>query len=95
MSTEVEVMPVNPADVYAAGQAAACVRRAVDELEDIEQDLPALIRMDWYSPAALEFAELLGGHIQNVAATLEDLRLCADAVERHVAEIRAHGHEVP
>lgn len=95
MSMVVEVSPVSPVDIYAAGQAAAYASKAVDDLKGIEQDLPVLIRMDWYSPAAREFAELLGEHIRSVSRTLEDLTACADAVSRHVEDIRSQGYEVP
>lgn len=95
MDMSVESIVVNPRDIYAAGQAAACVSQAVDELTDIEQVLPALIRMDWYSPAAREFAALLWGHFKRISGTLEDLTVCADAVARHVEDIRAQGYEVP
>ncbi len=90
----VEQMVVNPRDIYAAEQAAAYATRAVQELAQIEQELPALIRMDWYSPAAREFAGLLWQHFKRVSRTLEDLTACADAVARHVEEIRAAGQEV-
>ena len=95
IAMSVELMVVNPRDVYAAGQAAAYVTKAVEDLAGIEQALPALIRMDWYSPAASEFTALLGQHIKYVSTTLEDLRVCAEAVARHVEEIRAQGYEVP
>ncbi|WP_104102327.1 hypothetical protein [Arthrobacter sp. 08Y14] len=94
MDRSAESIVVNPRDVYAAGEAAAWVASAVKDLAGIEQDLPALIRMDWYSPAAGEFTALLRQHIRNVSTTLEDLRTCAEAVARHVEEIRASGHEV-
>ena len=47
MDRSAESIVVNPRDVYAAGEAAAWVARAVKDLAGIEQDLPALIRMDW------------------------------------------------
>lgn len=94
MMVAAESMVVNPRDLYAAGEAAAEVVKAVKELAGIEQELPALIRMDWYSPAAAEFTALLRQCIRNVSTTLDELRICADAVARHVEEIRALGHEV-
>lgn len=94
MKVAAESMVVNPRDAYAAAEAAAEVAQAVKELAGIEQELPALIRMDWYSPAAAEFTALLRQYIRNVSTTLDELRTCADAVERHVEEIRALGHEV-
>ncbi|MDN3480704.1 hypothetical protein QMA10_02025 [Arthrobacter sp. APC 3897] len=95
MKVATESMAVNPRDVYAAAEAAAEVVKAVKELAGIEQELPALIRMDWYSPAAAEFTTLLRQSIGNVSTTLEDLQTCAGAVARHVEELRALGHEVP
>ena len=87
--------PVNPRDVYAAGYAADFVKEALQELAAMEEELPALIRMDWYSPAAREFTDLLRGYFKNVSLTLTDLRTCASAVERHVEELRSQGCEVP
>lgn len=95
MSTEMQVLPVNPADIYAAGHAVTYVSKAVEELEDIERLLPGLIRMEWRSPAASRFEELFGTQIRSISTTLADLRDCAEAVDRHAEELRSLGHEVP
>ena len=94
MDVYVESLVVNPRDIHAAGQSAAYVSKAVEELAGLEQELPELIRMDWYSPAAREFTALLWAHFKNVSTTLEDLTACANFVAQHVEEIRAQGHEV-
>lgn len=83
----------SPRDIQAAEQAAAYVAEAAEKLAGMKQDLPALSRMDWRSPAAREFDEVLGRHIKHLAGTLEDLTICAAAVEGHLDKIRGAGTE--
>lgn len=83
----------SPRDIQAAEQAAAYVAEAAEKLAGMKQDLPALSRMDWRSPAAREFDEVLSRHIKSLAGTLEDLKICAAAVAGHLEKIRAAGTE--
>lgn len=83
----------NPRDIQAAEQAAAFAAEAVKKLADLKQGLPALSRMDWRSPAAREFDEVLSRHIKGISGTLEDLEICAAAVAGHLEKISAAGTE--
>lgn len=64
------------------------MRAAVEELESLQHELPALLHMQWRSEAAEEFAEFLHQCRQRLGATVREFEVAAELLRRYAEELR-------
>lgn len=78
----------NPSGLSEAAEGSRYVRAAVEELESLQRELPALLHMEWRSEAADEFAEFLHQCRQRLGATVRELEVAAELLRRYAEELR-------
>ena len=64
------------------------VRTAVEELELLAGELARLRHLDWRSPAADDFADVLREHLAGLRRTSHEFEAAADALTQYADELR-------
>ena len=65
------------------------VRTVVEELELLAGELARLRHLNWRSPAADDFADVLHEHLAGLRRTSNEFAAAADALTQYADELRA------